>query len=1515
MDSTLDQPNDNAEGNTPSNQADDKLQTRLVSKTLQSRLLRQYYEARSSEEEQGVNIHYLAIGFLKWFEADSSTQERNAPLLLIPIRLERQSAGGKFKIEALDEEITTNLSLQAKLLQEFNISIPDLPELDDLNPSEYFREVRRAIAGKQRWQVLEDDMVLWFFSFAKFLMYRDLDPDTWPEGASIADNANINAILNNGFRCEQPILREDDNLDAVLDPANLFHVVDADGSQSVVIEEVRRGRHVVVQGPPGTGKSQTITNMIAAAVKEGKKVLFVAEKMAALDVVKSRMDKVGLGQLCLELHSHKANKKAVLAEISETLDCKRPKFTNLTEQIDELRRLRDELNSYAIALHQPLPASGLTAYQVIGELVRLQRLQVPAPQFTIEDPLNWEKSQFERKLELVQTVAALLERVGNPQEHPWKGVGLSAMLPAELQGIAELVSNLTVSLKAISNAGRILAKGIELGHPKTPREVSVIAVLTNHLLKAPSVDLSSIVDGVWDQRLAEIAELVELGARHSKQRGELEMVLEPSAWSRDVSSARKQLKLRGTSWFRWLKGEFRRASKTLEEICVEAPPISLCDRIALLDQLLETQRMARDIDALAPLAKQAFGAQWQGTASDWLKLRATIEWVRDRPNGIARDYRQVLSKLKDKRLCGQQLSIIGSNLKRAIDGLKSCIQRLAIDIEEAFGVRDVTAIPLDTILSRFQSWLETPESVQTWIAYRLRLRKLPSEGLSQLANQLHTGKTKAIWAHHQLAVAYYESLIRECFRRSPNLAEFTGETHEAVRAKFRQLDTVRAELARKEVAFSHFQSIPKSDEFGEMAKVRNELQKRRRHWPIRRLLKEAGHALQAIKPVFMMSPTSIAQFLEPGVLRFDLLLIDEASQVRPVEAMGALARCKQIVVVGDDKQMPPTAFFTSSLDASDDLDEDSMNASDLESILGLCIARNVPSRMLSWHYRSKHQSLIAVSNYEFYHNKLFVIPNPEPQTDGLGLRLNHVKDGVFDRGQSATNRVEARQVAEAVMEHAKMNPSLSLGVGAFSIKQRDAILDELEVLRREHAELEAFFGNSSDEPFFVKNLENLQGDERDVIFISVGYGPDKDGYFSMSFGPLSREGGERRLNVLITRSRIRCEVFSSLRADDIDLVRATSRGAAVLKRFLKYAETGWLDVATPTEGEHDSVFEEQVAAAIREAGYEVDAQVGVAGFFIDLAVKDPDKPGRYLLGIECDGATYHSARWARDRDRLRQDVLESRKWQIHRIWSTDWFRQPREQMRKLLAAIELAKKPAVLAEASDALIMIDDGEEDEKCLDVFEADEPLETENNSSSVEECCNTYREATVGSIRIDATRPLYEMSPIVLAEVAYNVVSVEGPVHREEIARRIAAFWGAGRTSKRMIAAVDSALSHAIDKQMMVADGEFFTVLGQEQVEVRSRASVISLTLRQPEMLPPAEITAAIYKLVTLHVGLSSDECIVGTGRLFGYRSTGSQLKHVITRQLDLMIERGQIRVHDARLFECQNVASLVGQAPLI
>ena len=519
-----------------------------------------------------------------------------------------------------------------------------------------------------------------------------------------------------------------------------------------------------------------------------------------------------------------------------------------------------------------------------------------------------------------------------------------------------------------------------------------------------------------------------------------------------------------------------------------------------------------------------------------------------------------------------------------------------------------------------------------------------------------------------------EALWRRATRDNPELMSIEGALRSDHVTEFRELDQRRIQSARQEVLARYLERRPGGHQ-GEMGIIRSEIGKKRGHRAIRKLIVDAGTAVQRLKPVFLMSPPSVAQFIPPGRLAFDLLVIDEASQVTPEDALGVVARAKQVVVVGDHRQLPPTNFFK-TVSAGGDEEEDgdaivnATRASDFESILTLARSRGMSERLLAWHYRSRHPSLIALSNAECYGGRLLLPPSPFVQTTEFGLSLVRTPRGFYDRGGTSRDLVQAEEVAKAIAQQIKENPNKSLGVACLSAQQRDAVDDMIDKLGL-RAQVEAF--SSKDERLFVKNLEAVQGDERDVIFISVGYGvaPDQSRPF-LQFGPVSREGGERRLNVLASRAREKCVVFSSITSADIP-ADTEVRGTRMLRSLLHFAETGKLGSGVLDGGEFESPFEEAVARPIREAGYHVHPQVGVSSFRIDLGVIHPSRPGEYLLGVECDGATYHRARSARDRDRLRQEVLESLGWRLHRIWSTDWFRNPARETDRLLSAIREAE--------------------------------------------------------------------------------------------------------------------------------------------------------------------------------------------------------------------------------------------------
>ena len=520
--------------------------------------------------------------------------------------------------------------------------------------------------------------------------------------------------------------------------------------------------------------------------------------------------------------------------------------------------------------------------------------------------------------------------------------------------------------------------------------------------------------------------------------------------------------------------------------------------------------------------------------------------------------------------------------------------------------------------------------------------------------------------------AFWQTLARCAFEQHPALRECSGMNQEALRRRFSTTDSEVQLLNQRDIAallcrvpLPHGRDDGPRSTWTDLALIRHQVQLQRPRIAIRDLVRRARAAIQALKPCWMMSPTSVAQFLEAGAVEFDIVVIDEASQMRPEEAIGAMARGHQVVVVGDPMQLPPTTFFD-RIDGFENEEDDELEAA---SVLDQALDAFQPYRNLRWHYRSRHEGLIRFSNHHFYGEKLITFPSPTDHGNTLGVYYHHVP-GVYRGGGG--NPAEVKAVADAAIISMGLHPDLSLGVVAMNREQSELLRLEIDRLLLRNPEAQEYVSRWEPTlwPFFVKNLENVQGDERDAIIISTVYGPNEQGRVMQRFGPINRADGHRRLNVLFTRARRRVDLFSSLTATQVVEGPGTSRGVGVLKAYLEYAATGRLSTGTRSSREPDSDFEVMVADALRSRGFEVVAQVGVAGFFIDIGVSHPSYPHGYLAGIECDGAAYHSSRSARDRDILRQEVLEGLGWRLYRVWSTDWFGNRSRETDRLLRFLD-----------------------------------------------------------------------------------------------------------------------------------------------------------------------------------------------------------------------------------------------------
>jgi very-short-patch-repair endonuclease/DNA polymerase III delta prime subunit len=865
---------------------------------------------------------------------------------------------------------------------------------------------------------------------------------------------------------------------------------------------------------------------------------------------------------------------------------------------------------------------------------------------------------------------------------------------ARLAVLGRYEKGLNSDCDAAERAGRIAAEAVELvhelGHEQLPEkfvEALSSAGSPPEKIKAAMKRLQESV-GNWSHATEELKEYLPLESLPGT-----DQPLEESAVSILLEYAKR------------LQAALNHFGSRTDSVLSKArsqPP----DAVSLVADLREAellQQQEANLDADNARWVARFGPPFQGLATDWDQLRRSLAWtlrVREHFGGESLPAAFVQLAASPNSLDGPT-----KELRHAQELLESALHSFEIRFEQPGPLvagKRLGALPLEDLKKRLTELRERAGELADWIDWHNLGKRFEHLGLAEFWLELQ----KQHLQREQLVDVFLKSMMTRwldgVLLKEPALAEFRRQEHENALEEFRALDRelLRGNAERVALAASKSKSsVLETVAEKQVALLMREAHKKSRHLPVRRLFDEIPELLLQLKPCMLMSPLSVSQFLDPSVVQFDLVVFDEASQICPEDAIGAILRGKQVVVTGDDKQLPPTSFFERMVDDGDDDDNDDSTAS-FESVLDACLGAGLRPHLLRWHYRSRREGLIAYSNHQFYDNRLITFPGPLTGPDAVGVEMLHVPDGVYDRGGRRDNRREAQVVADLVIDHLRQHGDRrTLGVIAFSQAHMFAIEDEIDSRLADEPDLEQLIQQDRLGGFFVKNLETVQGDERDVIVLSVGYGRDADGKFAMHFGPLNREGGQRRLNVAVTRAREKLVVVSSIRAADLDLSATKAQGVHHLRRYLDFAERGLEALAlaeSNTPAASLSPLEADVAKEVEQLGYRVVPQVGCSGYRIDLGVVDPREPGQYLLGIECDGLHYHATPTTRDRDRLRQEILQKLGWQLHRIWSTEWFQRKHQEVERLRQALEAAKalaRPqgtmAVKAAATEKLVAED----------------------------------------------------------------------------------------------------------------------------------------------------------------------------------------------------------------------------------
>lgn len=1474
------------------------LQTNLKAQDLQKRLFYIYKEAESVLQEQGYNILYLALGILEWKESSNIEKPKMAPLLLLPVKLERKNVKGSFTLEWNEEEIITNISLQSKLLDQ-SIELPDfeMPE-DKTGIYNYFKQVEESISKMEGWKVV-NDIYLSFFSFTKFVMYKDLDLENWPEDFNFDNNSILNSIFGSDDNLDLIEFSEDE-VDNKLKTDELYHVVDADSSQIAVIEEAKMGKNLVVEGPPGTGKSQTIVNLIAELLVAGKTVLFVSEKMAALEVVKERLDRVGLGEFCIELHSRKANKKEVLKELERTIYTEYEPFSSLEEKFGELEKLRSELNEYNKIIHKKFGKIEFSPFYLFGikeeALLHFKKYEKEMPRTRFENVEEITYEEWQTAISSLKDVEELLKSVKPVSKHPWRHCSPGLILPMDQEEIKDLLNDSIEILDNINSNLNHLTEITGIIPPQSKSDFDSYSPTFEVLKSFKPIDRDIITNLKWNAENQFIYNLIGKIEEYNNYERTLLTHFHSDVLDQNISNILNEFKDSSSKFLKSFRGGYKKAKNDILSYYTSKSPDQDELIIQDLEKLIKIQNIRSEIRNLTTQGKELFGIYWNEERSDSKELKEIADWILS--------FKELLN---NEKITNKSLDILDTGIKK--EEIENIIQTISSEysnlIEEINALDNFLNINFNFVLGnhignvKFEDikiqmtiFLKELPKLQQWSQFLLIRDQKPNDYVDPIIELIDKDKLDPEDIIPCFKGNFADSFLKIIFMGNPILSSFMGDKHDNTVKKFIDLDEKLILLNRGRIINTLSQKRPtikgNISRNSELGTLLNEFNRKRGHLPIRKLFWKAGKLIQDIKPCFMMSPLSIAQFIDPKITKdvyFDVVIFDEASQVKPEDALGALLRGKQVIVMGDTRQLPPTSFFDVMVDTTEDEEDyDLASLADMESLLHLC-KKSFDTKMLRWHYRSRHESLIAVSNQEFYDNNLLIYPSPCHESNKLGLKFEYRPDTVYDRGKSSANRLEAKEVVKAAIEHyKKYGNKKSLGIGTFNMRQRQVILEEVELALKQNPGIEEYFSSSNDESFFVKNLETIQGDERDVILISVGYGFDANHKLTLNFGPLNKDGGERRLNVLITRAREKCVVFANFKSGDIRIDSTASFGLRALKTFLEYAETKNLVSIIPPGEDSDSPFEDSVYEFLRDYGYEVQKQVGCAGFRIDLAIVDPKSPGRFLLGIECDGAMYHSSPVARDRDRLRQQVLEGLGWNIYRIWSTEWYRNRPESQRRLLENIRKAETFGRIKEKKEKT------EVPAEIIKPKKIENTEERKNNSpnNNLEDSIPNYEICC--SISCYTGKSLDKTNLTSIANAINEIVEIEGPVHLEELARRLRTLWGLKRTTNKVRDITHSAVITASRQNGLIYIKNDFIYHKNKPVMPRRRTGDPPAKI---DLICDEEIKEAIKMVIGNQYATAPEELVKQAGNIFGIRAIRGATAERINGVLEVLIQRGELQ----------------------
>lgn len=1435
-----------------------RIRAQMDAESLDQRATKLAKGARSSLEETGANTLYLGIGSLQWYSRQDPDTLRQAPLILIPVDIEDKGHLAGVILKAREEDGHFNITLTEMLKNDFGIHLKGLDPLPlkdgEVDVLKVFSLVRAAVLQEKKWDV-EETVNLGLFSFSRFMMWRDLK-DNLPE---FSKNKVVRSLMA-GELVEpmDSIELSEEFIDEVEANSNIIYPMSSDASQSLAVMAATEGKSFVLHGPPGTGKSQTITNIIANALLQDKRVLFVAQKMAALEVVERRLNSIGIGAFCLELHSNKSRKKAVLDQLEQSMKIQRiPKNTAFEKEKEELAARKAELNEIVKRLHG-VDDSGYSIYDLITEYSNVKDY----PKF-LELGDSFKRGNLKEQAAALEHLIRMGTHAGGPYGHPLRGIELldyRPLLKDEIVKSADLdLGNLQGSLEDLLVDEPFLL-------PDTLKAAQVLADELSAALKLYQV-APKMLEGNLIEKQLEIESLLE---QTKQTMAAKEAIL--NLYSAEFLNADPERLERDFNRFEEKSpvGKLFRKNPVEKEMVLytKAGILDKANILNHLELLKGFQRQQAMLNKSQIKAKEFLG---EDDFDDINYLTQVMENGQNLQKAVADQSRlNLIAGLVKRPGFAEALSNYKNALNVEGEKLQAFLELIAFDEKELAHYDGNYFQRMDIKRRKLVKGLD---GLRDWIMYCQSKSQAEKLGLEPFTDYYHEGHA----SNRELLPAFKKSVVRfELMKRleeEPNLLNTTGHSLDEKAEELKKRISEMEQLERKELYVHLAGKIPnlvlEKATSREIAVLQRALRSGARNLSIRNLFAETDNLLRRIAPCMLMSPMSVAQYLKPEADLFDLVVFDEASQIPTAEAIGALGRGKEAVIVGDPKQLPPTSFFMTQNNDS----EEPEAFQDLDNILEDALALSMPESYLLWHYRSRHESLISFSNRNFYDGKLFTYPSPDDMVSKVTL---HKNNGVYERGGGRVNRVEAAEVVAEVIRRVQ-DPVLSkqsIGIVTFSVVQQNLIEELLREQLGANEELELAVQAMS-EPLFIKNLENVQGDERDVILFSIGYGPDEEGRMTMNFGPLNQEGGWRRLNVAVSRARYEMVVFTNIDLNRFNVSAATARGVHDLKAFLEFADrpTRTLTLEAIRQASANINLNTQIAERLRERGWTVETSIGTSRFKVDLGLVDPDNPDRFILGVMCGGESFRTAQAAYDREVLQKNVLQGLGWEIERVFAMDWLENEDSVIDQLIRRAEdilsIKNKQGIVTQ-----------------LEIQEQQEPVDPLSKQRQ-----RPYQMHSLQPRKLMMNEFLSVPNANWIGEQMNAIVETEGPIPRTLLAKRAKNLYELSKVTTKMEEHLELVMNKVRPQMTLSADVPVYWPKNENSaVYDHFRRTLPDDSDRELVDIAPEEIISAFREV--LGTPLAERELIRQTAELLGHPQLSIDKERWLLSILNIGVLNGAI-----------------------